>query len=276
MHHRIAKMLPLLVIFIFIIMVPAIALAAEVIKIGGTGSALGSMKKLAASFEKLNPGMKVIVLPSMGSRGAIKAVVQKAINIGISGRPLNDVEVGHGALAIQYAKTPYIVIGNRDIGINDISMKDIVKIYRGDMLRWPDGRRIRIPIRPALDTSTLLLRKISPEMREAVDMAASREGIIKADTDQNNASIIQETSGAVGFSSLSLVLSEKRAVKILRLDGVTPSLNNIANAFYPLFIPLFTITNKEIPEAVRKFLDFMRSPEGKRILVKNGNLVLTK
>jgi phosphate transport system substrate-binding protein len=259
-----------------IIMSPAIALTAEVIKIGGTGAALGPMKQLAAAFEKSNPGIKVVVLPSMGSRGAVKAIAQKAIDIGILGRPLNDDEAGRGESAVQFAKTPFIVIANKDVGVDDISMKDIVKIYRGDMLRWPDGNRIRIPLRPDFDASTLILRKISPEMSAAVDMARSRLGTLKADTDQNNASVIQETSGAVGFSALSLVLSEKRKVKILRLDGVAPSLNNLSNGTYPLFVPLFTVTKKEASEGVRKFLNFLRSGEGKRILAQNGCLSITK
>jgi phosphate transport system substrate-binding protein len=276
MLHVKSGMLLFLFTLNVIIMAPAIALTAEVIKIGGTGAALGPMAKLAAAFEKSNPGIKVVVLPSMGSRGAVKAIAQKAIDMGILGRPLNDDEAGRGESAALFAKTPFIVIANRDVGVNDISMQDIVKIYRGDMLRWPDGNRIRIPLRPDFDASTLILRQISPEMSAAVDMARSREGTIKADTDQNNASVIQETSGAVGFSALSLVLSEKRKVKILRLDGVTPSINNLSNGTYPLFVPLFTITNKEVSAGARKFLNFLRSAEGKRILVQNGCLSLTK
>jgi phosphate transport system substrate-binding protein len=73
-----------------------------------------------------------------------------------------------------------------------------------------------------------------------------------------------------------LVLSEKRKVKILRLDSVAPSLNNLSNGTYPLFVPLFTLTKKEASEVVRKFLNFLRSGEGKRILAQNGCLSITK
>lgn len=57
-------------------------LAGEEIKIGGAGSALGSMKMLGAAFEKKHPGVKVVVLPSLGSIGGIKAVSKGALDNG--------------------------------------------------------------------------------------------------------------------------------------------------------------------------------------------------
>jgi len=48
--------------------VPA-AFAAETIRIGGTGSALGPMRVLEEAFRKQYPNMEVVVVPGLGSGG---------------------------------------------------------------------------------------------------------------------------------------------------------------------------------------------------------------
>jgi phosphate transport system substrate-binding protein len=81
--------------------VPSPAAAQEQsLKIGGTGTTLGTMRLLGAAFEKANPGVSVTVLSSLGSTGGIKAATAGAIEIGVSARPLSEAE-RQGANAIE-------------------------------------------------------------------------------------------------------------------------------------------------------------------------------
>src|SRR4030042_4023517 len=92
------------------------ALAEGVLKIGGTGTSLGSMQLLAKAFEKSHPGIKVVViLPSIGSSGGIKAVSKGSIDIGLSARPLKDEERNLGVLTTEYARTPFILVIRKDV-----------------------------------------------------------------------------------------------------------------------------------------------------------------
>jgi phosphate transport system substrate-binding protein len=274
MSRGVVSIFALSIALSFIALAQTIAFATEVVKIGGSGISLGSMRALAEAFEISNPGIKVIVPPSLGSTGAIKAVSQKAIDIGILARTLNDDETRLGLLVIHFAKTPMIVIANRDVSVRNISMSDIIKIYRGEKTRWPDGRLIRAPIRPAGETSTLILKKLEPEMNRALDIADAQNKLYMAYTDQDNISFIEKNSGAIGFSALSLLISEKRNVKILRLDGVNPSLRNLSNGSYALFYSLYIVANKDLSVGARKFLDFMKSSKGRKILAKTGHIAL--
>ena len=68
------------------------AVAAEQIKIGRTGNALGTMQLFADAFGKHNPDVKVTVLPSLGCGVGIKAAAKGALDIAVGSRPLTENE----------------------------------------------------------------------------------------------------------------------------------------------------------------------------------------
>jgi len=263
----------LLCTFILIFLLHSTVLAEEVLKIGGTGTALGSMQLLAKAFEKSHPGMKVrVILPSLGTSGGIKAISKDIIGIALSTRLVKDDEQNLGLSSMEYAKTPFILATPKAVNISSLSSDEIVKIYRGETVAWPNGERIRLILRPATDTDTLLIKKISPEMSNAVDRALSRQGMLIAITDQDCADMIEKTPGGFSFSTLTQVLSEKRQLKIISFNGVTPSIKTLADGSYPLSKSLIMVTKKEPSSLVRKFIDFVRSKEGVEILEETGNL----
>jgi phosphate transport system substrate-binding protein len=87
---------------------PVVAQGAN-LRVGGTGTTLGTMRLLGAAFEKANATVSVTVLSSLGSTGGIRAAIAGAIDIGVSARPLAEAERGQGAGAIEYGRTPLVV-----------------------------------------------------------------------------------------------------------------------------------------------------------------------
>lgn len=79
---------------------------ADTIKIGGTGAAMATMSVLAQEFRKANPDADIVVLPAIGSGGAIKGVQSGVVDVGISARSLKDSERGKGAEEAEFARTP--------------------------------------------------------------------------------------------------------------------------------------------------------------------------
>jgi len=249
------------------------AFAEEVLKIGGTGFALSSMELVAKGFEKSNQGIKVsVIFPSLGSSGGIKAVSKGAIHIGLSARPLKEEELKLGLSSIKSAKTPLVFVTREDVNISGLNTKEIAKIYRGETATWPDGKLIRLVLRPASETDILLVKKISTEMGQAVDTALSRKGMQIAMTDQDCLDFLEKASGGFAISTLAQLISEKRQLKILSFNGVPPSLKNLRDGSYPLFKELYLVTKTEPSILVRKFIDFVRSSQGRKILEESGNL----
>ena len=252
---------------------PQPVFAETIVKIGGAGSALGSMRVLAESFEKSQPGVKIQLLPSIGSQGGIKAALDGRIEIGLSSILLTVEERKRGAIEIEYAKTPFVFVTNKDNRVSSLSTNDLVAIYRGERPTWPDGTRIRLVLRPESDIDTDILKQISPEMNEAVKTALSRKGMIIVMTNQESDSLVEKSAGSLGVSTLSQIVSEKRSSKILSFNGVKPSVRTLADGTYPLVKPFYMITPSKISAPVRMFIGFVRSPTGRQILQENGHWV---
>lgn len=249
------------------------AARAEELKIGGTGAALGTMQLLALSYARAAPGAKITVLPSMGSSGGIKAVLAGATQIAVSSRPLNEAEIKAGAVAVEYGRTPMVFATTAASPVAGITTQNLVDYYAGRVDTWPDGSKLRLVLRPIGDSDSETIKAMSPAMRDAKSAAEQRKGMVFTVTDQETASALEKTAGTLGPSTLALILTEKRALKALALDGVVPSAQSIANGSYPLAKQLLIVTGPKSPPEAAAFVAFVRSPAGRELLQQAGHWV---
>ena len=77
------------------------------------------------------------------------------------------------------------------------------------------------------------------------------------------------TFGITGVSS-----ARKRKVKILNLNGIEPTKENIASAKYPLFRPLYLVTKGKPAGEAKAFIDWLLSKEGQKIVSDQGTVNL--
>jgi phosphate transport system substrate-binding protein len=243
------------------------------IKIGGTGAALGTMQLLAQAYARVQPDTKITVLPSMGSGGGIKAALAGAVQLAVSARPLSEGEIKAGAVGVEYGRTPFVFATAATNKVTGITTQNLVEFYAGTVDHWADGSKLRLVMRPIGDSDSETIKNISPAMRDAKSAAEQRKGMVFSVTDQETAASIEKISGAIGPSTLALLLSEKRPLKALALDGVTPSPQTLANGRYPLYKDVLLITGPKSPPEAHGFINFVRSPAGREILQQTGHLV---
>lgn len=256
------------------LLLPGASLAQETVRISGTGTALGTLRLLAAPFAKSSPGSRLHVLPSVGSSGAFKAVSKGAIDVGISARPLRKSEYGLGLVAFPYARTPLVFAAGPRSGAADLTHAEAVRIYRGERLTWPNGERLRLVLRPRADADTELIAAISPELAAAAESAFAREGMLMAATNQDCVALLERTPGALGLTSLTQLLTEGLRVTPLSWNGVAPTLQNLDSGAYPLEKTLYVVIRAPASPAVRRFVSFLASAEAKRVLEQAGNLTV--
>jgi phosphate transport system substrate-binding protein len=253
---------------------PTTAPAETVVKIGGTGSALGTMKQLAEAYEKSHPGISIRILPSLGSTAGINAALGGGIDLALASRPLTEMERQQGAVEREYARSPFVFVTNPKVNKKDVSIRELEGIFSNPAANWPDGSRIRLILRPEKDIDSKLIRGLSPAMELAVKAALARPGMIVAITDQESTDVVIRTPGALGGATLTEIISENRPVNVLSLNGVKPSAKSVADSSYPLIKSFYLVTTPKTPAVAQQFAEFVRSPAAVRILTKTGNMVV--
>ena len=245
-------------------------LSAEILKVGGTGGALGVMRALGEAFGKQHSHIEIVVVPGLGSGGGRKALMGGALDIAVTAQPWKGAEELQGAVARFYGRSPFVMAVSLKNPSANLTIQDVLDIYSGKKTRWSDGQRLRLILRPLADSDSQMLFSIGPDMEQAVKSAHQREGMKIAITDEESADTIQSTPGAVGTSMVSLILSEKRPLKALSIKGVVPSVKTIADGSYPWFKSFYVLTKAESSPSCRLFVDFVLSPRGRQILSSLG------
>ncbi len=80
---------------------------------------------------------------------------------------------------------------------------------------------------------------------------------------------VEFTIGVTGVSS-----ARKRSVKILNLNGISLTKENIVSGTYPLFLPLYLIIKGELEGATGEFIHWILTEEGQQVVSRQGTINL--
>lgn len=239
--------------------------AADVVRINGSGSGLHMMKPLIMAYAKAHPEVSIEMDKPLGSSGAIKALLGGAVDVVVSSRPLKPEEIAAGATLQRYGQTPLAIVAHQDVDKQAVTTQELVDLYAGKLANWPDGKPVRLILRPVEDADTKVIRKLSPEMDAAMTRAQARSGMTVAVTDPEAVEAIAKTTGALGASGLTGVIVEQLPLKVLSVNGVEPTPETLAAGAYPFVKALDIVTLGTLPQPAKEFLAFVYSREGRGI-----------
>lgn len=246
-------------------------LFSETIVIGGSGADLATFKLLSDKFKQHNPGIKIKILPSIGSGGGIRAAQNNKIDLCLTSRAPKTKEFSGNLIFNLYAQTPLVFSVNKELSIDNITTQDVLNIYSGTMTDWGNNLQVKPVLRPSNDSDTLLLVQHLPGFDKAIASAYKRRGLPVATTDQDAIELIQNLQGAIGSTTMSIIETVDSPVKALSLNGVAPISENIKNGSYRLFKSLYYCYKEKPSASLKSLLDFINSKEGKDILNRTGH-----
>jgi phosphate transport system substrate-binding protein len=236
--------------------------AGEMIRIGGTGSALAAMRILGSEHQKVEPDTEVEVLASLGTLGRIEALAEGAIDVGLAARRLKPEETAKGVREAACMITALVFAANHPDQGYAIRSADLPALFRDARPLWPDGTLLKIILRARTGSEYPYLIKAVPGMTAALDEAHQRRGIPVGATDQENADIAQRTEGALAMTSLIQLRAEKLSLRPVPLDGVTPSTDTVADGTYPFPFRICLLLPAQPSPAGQRFVSYVMSREG--------------
>ena len=181
---------------------------------------------------------------------------------------------------VQYELTPFcmdafVFFVNAKNPVDNLTTEQIRGIYSGAITDWkevgaPFGTKI-IPFqRNEGSGSQTTLQKlmgdtpIMPPLKE--DRLGGMGDIIHDTANYRN------YKAALGFSFryYSTEMLRNNQIKLLSVDGVTPTVENIRNGAYPLVATVYMVSARPRSKNTRKIVDFMLSPEGQKLVEDTG------
>lgn len=256
-----------LLILFFLITTPFSLQAKESLIVGGSGADLETFRQLVRAFKQDYPDSTISVLDSIGSGGGVRGAATNRVDIGLISRPLSEKEKAYGLTVIHYANTALVYIVPKTNALENVTLSQLKAIYAGES----SSTNLTPILRPEKDSDTLLLKKVFPDLIPSLDKAFQRKGLPTGISDQLTIDLLLTHQNNIATSSLSLIMTEQPAVRVLSLNGVEPSPETIGNGRYPLKKSLSIIHNKLLSNMGRQFIQFIFSNSGKAILERTGH-----
>lgn len=244
----------------------------KTLKVGGTGAATALLDQLAPAFEA-ETGIKLEVFSGIGTSGANAAVADGKLGLAVSGRNLRDKEKERGLKLGAAYRTPFGLVTSRE-GPDSLKKSEVLAIYQADNPLWRDGTPILINLRPADESDNVIMEEYFPGMAQTLQRLRKRRDLSIAATDQDNLDVAERAKGSLTATTLVQMLTEKRNLRFVAIDGVPATLENYRNGSYPYGKTLYVIVPPTMSPEAGSFLAFLAGPAGQTLTREAGLIAL--
>lgn len=172
-------------------------------------------------------------------------------------------------------KEAFVFFVHKDNPVDNLTTEQIKDIYSGKITNWKEVGGKNEPIsafqrNEGSGSQSMLIRFMdgTPIMEPDIEQINTlMDGIIEQVADYRN------KDGSIGFSFRYYMegIIQNPDVKLLSVDGVAPTVENIQSGAYPITASLYAVTwkgNKN--QNVQRLLNWILSPEGQELVEKTG------
>jgi len=250
--------------------------AGSSIVIKGSTTVLPIAQGTLEAFMKKHPEVQMS-LSGGGSGEGIKALIDKTTDIATSSREIKKEEVelaktkNINPVANVIANDAIVPVVNPKNKVKNLSVDQLSQIYQGKITNWREvgGDDLKIVVISrdsssgtfeSWDHFVMKKAKVAPQAQ----MLASNGAIVTA---------VAKNRYAIGYLGIGYV---NKSVKALQVNGITASVQTALSKEYPFSRELYMYTDGDATGDVAKYIAFVKSPEGQKIVVKEGFVPLTE
>ncbi|MFZ5891877.1 MAG: phosphate ABC transporter substrate-binding protein [Myxococcota bacterium] len=258
----------------------------------GSDTMVNLAQAWAEEYAKVAPNVSIEVSGG-GSGVGIAALINGTANVANASRKVEPEEaekakkatgkepkefmVGYDGLAI------YV---HKQNPLEEISVEELAEIYKegGKINKWSELGVKSIPGAKGDDIIRVSRQNNSGTyhyFREAVVGKKNdyKQGSLDMNGSKDVVELVAKTPGAIGYSGLGYATPDVKIIKVAKKKGepsVVPSIATVLDKTYPISRPLFMYTPGEPTPAVHKYLDWVMSDAGQKIVEKTGYVPIAK
>ena len=227
--------------------------------------------QLAEEYKARNSGVS-FEIAAEGSTTGIAAITDGTAQIGMSSRRAKPTEMS-AAQAKGVTLKPTIVaydgiavIVNTGNPLSALTKRQVEQIFAGDITDWSavGGNPGKISIYTR-NTSSGTYSDFKDLAMKKRDYAGSSQ---KMAGNEQIASEVGRNPNGIGYVGLAYM--EGAGIKVISIDGASPTKESVLAKKYPYARPTFYYTNGEATGEAAKFLEFTLGEEGQKIVSKVG------
>ena len=227
--------------------------------------------QLAEQFKAQHPGT-AFDIAAEGSATGFAALIDKTAAIGMASRPAKPEEIANGkAKGVEMKETivaydGIAVIVNNANSIKGLTKKQVEQIFTGEVTDWSafggSGGKISVYTRNTSSGTYAEFKELAMKKRDYAPDSQKLAG---------NEQIAQEVGkNANGVGYVGLAYTKAGGIKVVPIDGPSPSKESVLAKSYPYARPTFFYTNGEPAGVVKEFIDFTVGPDGQKIVEQVG------
>ncbi len=234
--------------------------------LSGGGGALEGVSALAQAFSKRHPSVTWLI-DDVGSDGGVRLVATGGADLGMISRDLKGAEKGTvEILSVGISGTAVAV--NAANPVTGLTRDQVRRIYSGEITDWSQAGG-------SPGTVTVLVREASSSTRSAFESyfftsaPTYGKGVIEVHELGETLKAIVSFKDAVGMVTISNATLRDTTIRLLAIDGVAASKENLVSGAYGIRRPLYLVYDSDpakLKPAVKEFLDFVRGPEGQKVI----------
>lgn len=208
------------------------------------------------------------------------ALAEKRTDIFFGAYPSEQQIAYAGEQGTEFIYTPigyeaFVFFVHKDNPVDSLTAEQIKAIYAGKITNWSQVGGRNEPIaayqrNEGSGSQSMLIRFMgdTPLTNPPTELVSgSMGGIIETVADYRS------KTNSMGFSFRYYVegIIKNPDIKLIAIDGIAPTIENIQNGTYPIITPLYAVTwagNEN--ENVQKLLDWVLSEEGQYLIAQTG------
>lgn len=178
------------------------------------------------------------------------------------------------------AKEGFVFFVHRDNPVDDLSVEQIRAVYTKQITNWKklggdDDSILAFQRNEGSGSQTIMRAKVmegKPMAKplEEEQRSGGMGGIIRQVADYRN------SRNALGYSFrwYATVLNPNSGIKLLKINGVAPDVQNIGGGSYPFTANVYAVTCRPRSPQTTALINWLTSPEGQAFVEKNGYVPL--